>query len=141
MFGEPDNAVTELIKDARWLDSPACLEKEEVLTVSGPRRRRRAAPYPRTSESRYSSEELSSSGRSLSYHRKFANRRRRDKNDTSMAEASSASLVETSDRNARRSSTSSKRKTKSFKLGYTLPDIQAWQMGLDGGKNVSSTAT
>lgn len=98
MFGEPDAAVTEFLRESRILESEPQFEDEEVLSVSGPRHRRRAAPYPRLSDTRYSSEELSSSGRSLSGRQMLAAKRRRRQNYTGMAEVSSSSLADTSGR-------------------------------------------
>ena len=98
MLGELDASVTEFLRESRILDSEAHLDDEEVLAMSGPRHRRRAAPYPSRRDLYYSSEELSSSGRSLSGRRAEVARRRRRGNFTGMAEASSASLPETSGR-------------------------------------------
>lgn len=98
IFGEPDASVAEFLRESHILDSETCPDEQDLLAMSGPRTRRRAAPYPRLSDSRYSSEELSSSGRSLSGRRAERARRRRQTNYTGMAEASSASLAETSGR-------------------------------------------
>lgn len=98
IFGEPDASVAECLRESHILDSESPLDDQDLLVMSGPRPRRRAAPYPRLRESFYSSEEFSSSGRSLSGRRVDRIRRRRQQNYTSMAEASSASVAETSGR-------------------------------------------
>lgn len=100
LFGEPDASVIEFLRESRILESKSRIDDQEVLAMSGPRQRRRAAPYPSLRDSYYSSEELSSSGRSLSGRRAQAARRRRHGNYTGMAEGSSASLAETSGRNS-----------------------------------------
>ncbi|TKY88510.1 hypothetical protein EX895_002498 [Sporisorium graminicola] len=94
MFGEPDASVTEMLRDSHILDGESCLDEEEVRAVSGPRRRRRAAPYPT------SSDEVSSSGRSLSVRHFGAARRqgRRRREYSGMAEASGTSNAEMSGR-------------------------------------------
>ncbi|GAK68176.1 uncharacterized protein PAN0_047d6412 [Moesziomyces antarcticus] len=88
MFGEPDASVTELLRETMPQDDT------EVLEMSGPRPRRRSAPYARPDSSRYSSDEFSSS----SMGRAHAARRRRQMNFTGLAEASSTSMEETSGR-------------------------------------------
>ncbi|GAC97661.1 vacuolar targeting, actin-related protein [Pseudozyma hubeiensis SY62] len=88
ILGEPDESMTEFLRESRVLDTESHLEEEAMRAVSGPRRRRRSAPYPQLSGSRYSSDELSSSGRSLSGFRAEAARRRRQRNNTGMADAS-----------------------------------------------------
>ncbi|KAJ9479568.1 Vacuolar targeting, actin-related protein [Pseudozyma hubeiensis] len=88
ILGEPDDSMTEFLRESNILDTESRLEEEAMRAVSGPRRRRRSAPYPQSSGSRYSSDELSSSGRSLSGFRAEAARRRRQRNITGMADAS-----------------------------------------------------
>ncbi|GAC75944.1 hypothetical protein PANT_19d00028 [Moesziomyces antarcticus T-34] len=88
MFGEPDTSVIDIVRGSMLQDDT------EVLEMSGPRPRRRSAPYARPGSSRYSSDEFSSS----SMGRAHAARRRRQRNFTGLAEASSASMEETSGR-------------------------------------------
>ncbi|SPO23905.1 uncharacterized protein UTRI_03562_B [Ustilago trichophora] len=224
IFGE-DAAVTEFLRESRILNSESHLDDQEGLVMNGPHQRRRSAPHPRDKTSCYSSEELSSTGKSPSDRRADAARRRRRANNTSQADGSGASRTETSGRRQRsrsdnhasgtrnsmpsnpaghhganpsrydaqledllllrekamqfesstghdhgrsdsqnasidhgrtvsmqggysystadsarrprKSSTSSKRKSRSCKLGYTLPDILAWQEGL--GNNAAAS--
>lgn len=105
ILGEPEGAMIEFLRESHILDSETCLDDQEVRAASGPRRRRRAAPYPSRSDSRYSSDELSSSGRSLSHLRVEAARRRRQRNDTSMAEPPGSWLPELSGRGSESSNT------------------------------------
>lgn len=225
IFGE-DEAVIEFLRGSGILNSESHLNDQEVLVMSGPHQRRRSAPHPRDRSSYYSSEELSSSGKSPSGRRADAAPRRRRTNNTSKADAPCTSRAETSGRRQRsrsdvhasgardsmpsnpkghhradlsrydaqleellllrekvlqlgsstghghgrsdsqnvsidhdgtvsvkgghsysiadsarrprKSSTSSKRKSRSSKLGYTMPDIMAWQEGLGNNAAASS---
>ncbi|SNX87209.1 uncharacterized protein MEPE_05919 [Melanopsichium pennsylvanicum] len=92
IFGEPDASVTEFLRESRILNQ----DDEDPLAMRGSRQSRRAAPYPRFRNACYSSEELSSSGRSLSGRRAEAVRGRHRRDETGMAEVSRASFVETS---------------------------------------------
>lgn len=88
ILGQPDESMTEFLRESHILDAESRLEEEAMRAASGPRRRRRSAPYPQSGGSRYSSDEFSSSGRSLSGFRAEAARRRRQRNNTGMADAS-----------------------------------------------------
>ncbi|SJX63305.1 uncharacterized protein SRS1_14125 [Sporisorium reilianum f. sp. reilianum] len=119
IYGEPEASVMELLRDTHVLDSEGYLDDEAVLAASGPRRRRRAAPYP------ISSDEVSSSGRSWSDRRVLAaGRGRRQGNWTGMAEVSSASQAEASGRGSDSESAT----------------LAAVRLGSAGARDASSTA-
>lgn len=146
ILGESKVVEPEIFQEARSLRSRSLFQDDvEVRVASKPAARIRASLYRQLSDSRYASDELSSSDISRSVPQLEAARKHRERFDTGMAEASVArddygkvrstravwlATNQDSARRAHRSSTSSNRRAKPSKLGYSVPDIMAWQAGL-----------